>query len=141
MGSDNDDSTGMNTTQRKLPASGPEKLLPFTEELFDRQEEKAARILWSIPETKSPRKSDLSRVFAESSEDANYRTIDRILPKLDAKKSLMRLYDPETPFVLVDPTEVERKPTKNTDYVGRLSDGVRLWGSGRSSSPNPTAVG
>jgi hypothetical protein len=118
--------TDMNTTQRKLPF-GPEKLSPFTEELFDREEEKAARILWSILETQSPRKSDLSQVFGEkSSEGANYRTIDRVLPKLDAKKALLRLYDPETPFVLVDPTEIERKQAKNTDYVGRLSDGKTL---------------
>ncbi len=98
----------MTTVQRKLPF-GPEKLVPFTEELFDREEEKAARILWSILESRSPRKSDWSQVFSESSEGANYRTIDRTLPKLDAKKALMRLYDPEVPFVLVDPTEIERR--------------------------------
>jgi hypothetical protein len=115
----------MATKQRYLPF-GPEKLVPFTEELFDRQEEKAARILWSVLETRSPRKSDWSQVFSESSEGANYRTIDRALPKLDTKKALMRLYDPESPFVLVDPTEIERKQAKNTDYVGRLSDGKTL---------------
>ena len=38
----------------------------------------------------------------------------------------MRLYDPESPFVLVDPTEIERPQAKNTDYVGRLSDGKTL---------------
>lgn len=115
----------MTTTQRKLPF-GPEKLLPFTEELFDREEEKAARILWSILETQSPRKSDWSQVFSASSEGANYRTIDRTLPKLDARKALMRLYDPESPFVLVDPTEMERTQAKSTEYVGRLSDGETL---------------
>lgn len=115
----------MTITQRKLPF-GPEKLLPFTEGLFDREEEKAARILWSILETQSPRKSDWSQVFSESSEGANYRTIDRTLPGLDASKALMRLYDPESPFVLVDPTEMERRQAKKTDYVGRLSDGKSL---------------
>ncbi len=116
----------MTTTQRQLPF-GPEKLLPFTEELFDREEEKAARILFSILESRSPRKSDWSQVFSEkSSEGADYRTIDRVLPKLEAKKALMRLYDPESPFVLVDPTEMERPQAKNTDYVGRLSDGKTL---------------
>lgn len=115
----------MTTTQRQLPG-GPENLLPFTEGLFDREEEKAARILWSILETRSPRKSDWSQVFSDSSEGANYRAIDRALPKLDAKKALMRLYDPESPFVLVDPTEMERKQAKRTDYVGRLSDGKTL---------------
>ncbi len=115
----------MATTQRNLPF-GPEKLLPFTNELFDREEEKAARILFSILETRSPRKSDWSQVFSESSEAANYRTIDRALPKLEPKKALMRLYDPESPFVLVDPTEMERKQAKKTGYVGRLSDGKTL---------------
>lgn len=115
----------MVTIQRHLPF-GPEKLVPFTEGLFDREEVKAARILWSILETRSPRKSDWSQVFSDSSEGANYRTIDRALPKLDAKTALMRLYDPRSPFVLVDPTEIERKQAKNTDYVGRLSDGKTL---------------
>jgi hypothetical protein len=115
----------MATTQRHLPF-GPEKLVPFTTEIFDREEEKAARILHSILETQSPRKSDWSQVFSESSEAANYRTIDRTLPKLEPKKALMRLYDPESPFVLVDPTEIERKQAKNTDYVGRLSDSKTL---------------
>jgi hypothetical protein len=115
----------MTTTQRLLPF-GPEELLPFTTELFDREEEKAARILYSILETQSPRKSDWSQVFSESSEASNYRTIDRVLPKLEPKKALMRLYDPESPFVLVDPTEIERKQAKKTDYVGRLSDGKTL---------------
>lgn len=115
----------MNATQRQLPF-GPEKLVPFTEGLFDREEEKAARILWSILESRSPRKSDWSQVFSESSEGANYRTIDRVLPKLEPKKALMRLYDPESPFVLVDPTEIERKQAKSTNYVGRLSDGKTL---------------
>jgi Transposase DDE domain len=123
------DSSGRNgdmaTTQRHLPF-GPQKLLPFTTEIFDREEEKAARILHSILETQSPRKSDWSQVFSASSEASNYRTIDRVLPKLEPKKALMRLYDPESPFVLVDPTEIERKQAKNTDYVGRLSDGKTL---------------
>lgn len=115
----------MDTAQKQLPF-GPEALIPFTEELFDREEEKAARILFAILETRSPRKSDWSQVFSESSEGANYRTIDRALPKLEPKTALMRLYDPESPFVLVDPTEIERKQAKSTEYVGRISDGKTL---------------
>jgi hypothetical protein len=126
MSSDSSGRNGhMTTTQRHLPF-GPEKLVPFTQELFDREEEKAARILYSILETQSPRKSDWSQVFSESSEGSNYRTIDRVLPKLEPNKALMRLYDPKSPFVLVDPTEIERPQAKNTDYVGRLSDGKTL---------------
>src|SRR5215210_3890322 len=120
----------MATIQRNLPF-GPEKLVPFTNELFDREEDKAARILFSILETRSPRKSDWSQVFSESSEGANYRTIDRALPKLDAKKALMmRLYDPESPFVLVDPTERwnESRPRKRA--TSDASPMARRWASG-----------
>src|SRR3954468_21874864 len=107
----------MDTAQKQLPF-GPEALIPFTEKLFDREEEKAARILFAILQTRSPRKSDWSQVFSESSEGANYRTIDRTLPRLDAENALMRLYDPDTSFVLVDPTEIERKQAKNTELRG-----------------------
>ncbi len=48
------------------------------------------------------------------------------MPKPDAKTALMRLYDPECFFILVDPTEIERKQAKNTEYVGRISDGKTL---------------
>jgi hypothetical protein len=122
----------MDTTQKHLPFD-PDALVPFSKELFDREEEKAARILWSILETQSPRKSDWSQVFSESSEGANYRTIDRALTKLDAKMALMRLYDPESPFVLVDPTEIERKQSASRlrapSTWGAFPTG-RLWGSG-----------
>lgn len=76
-----------------------------------------------------------------ASEGTNYRTIDRVLPKLEPKVALMRLFDPDdVPFVLVDPTEIERLQAKNTSYyVGRLSDGKTVGGSGPSSSPSPTA--
>ncbi len=80
----------MTTIQRQLPF-GPEKLVPFTEGLFDREEEKAARTLWSILENRSPRKSDWSQVFSESSEGANYLTIDRVLPELEVGNTLMSL--------------------------------------------------
>ena len=46
----------MTTKQRQL-LFGLEKPVPFTEELFDREEEKAARVLHSILEGRSPRKS------------------------------------------------------------------------------------
>jgi hypothetical protein len=76
-----------------------------------------------------------------ASEGTNYRTIDRVLPKLEPKVALMRLFDPDdVPFVLIDPTEIERLQAKNTSYyVGRLSDGKTVGGSGPSSSPSPTA--
>jgi hypothetical protein len=54
----------MTTKQRQL-LFVPEELVPFTEELFDREEEKAACVLWSILESRSPRKSDWRQVFNE----------------------------------------------------------------------------
>ncbi len=127
----------MATILRNLPF-GPEQLVPFTNELFDREEETAAppRILFiSILQTRSPpRKSDWSQVFFESAvEGANYRTIDRALPKkLDAKKALMRLYDPESPFVLVDPTASARSNASRprTPATSDASPMARRWASG-----------
>ncbi len=125
----------MATIHRNLPF-GPEKLVPFTNELFDREEETAApRILFSILQTRSPpRKSDWSQVFSESAvEGANYRTIDRVLPKkLDAKKALMRLYDPESPFVLVDPTASARSNASRprTPATSDAFPMARRWASG-----------
>ena len=82
----------MATKHRQLPF-GPEKLVPFTEELFDRQEEeeKAARVLFSILEAPALlyARATGARSFSESSEGANYRTIDRVLPKLDATKKAL----------------------------------------------------
>lgn len=42
---------------------------------------------------------------------------------LESERLLHRLIDPETPFVLVDPTEIPRPKAKHTRYVGRLKDG------------------
>ncbi len=112
--------------------------MPFTNELFDREVETAAppRILFSILQTRSPpRKSDWSQVFFESAvEGANYRTIDRALPKkLDAKKALMRLYDdPESPFVLVDSTASARSNASRprTPTTSDASPMARRWAFG-----------
>ena len=126
MSSDRDDNGDMDTTQKHLPFD-PDALVPFSKELFDREEKKAARILWSILETRSPRKSDRSQVFPESSEGANHRTIDRALRKLDTKMALMRLYDPERVRSCWSTLPIiERKRAKSTEYVRRLSDGKTL---------------
>ena len=70
----------------------------LTEELFDREEEKSVRILFSVLKTRSPRKSDWSQVFSDSSEGANYHTIDGALPKLVAQ---LREEDPGEPDLLL----------------------------------------
>ncbi|WP_135257368.1 transposase [Thermus caldilimi] len=115
---------------RSLPF-GPEALRPFVSPLLDawleRHEEKVARLLWAILASGSARKSDWARAYRqEATEEANYKAIDRLLPLLEPQRYLLRLLDPKTPFLLVDPTEVPRPQAKRTPYVGRLSDGKTL---------------
>jgi Transposase DDE domain len=106
--------------QRTLPF-GPEALLPFARELFNHHEDNAARLMWSILETRSPRKSDWSRAWSDTlGEDSSYRAIDRAIAQLRPKQALNRLFDPSVPFVLVDPTVIERPQAKKTPYVGEL---------------------
>jgi hypothetical protein len=77
-----------------------------------------------------------------ASEGTNYRTIDRVLPKLEPKVALMRLFDPdEVPFVLVDPTQIERlcklRTPPTTRAPQRRQDRGGFWTV--SSSPSPAA--
>lgn len=65
-------------------------------------------------------------MFPESSNSANYRTIERVLSKLEANRVPMRLYDSDSPVILIDSTDKERSQAKNADYVGYLSDGKTL---------------
>jgi hypothetical protein len=102
------------------------KLELFVEELVDNHEAETAQLLWAILETRSPRKSDWAQVYGEGNEDSNYKRIERIWPYLEPELALRRLYDPQSQYVLVDATEIEREDAKRTSYVGRLSDGKTL---------------
>ncbi|TFU13981.1 IS4/IS5 family transposase [Thermus tengchongensis] len=100
---------------------------PLLDAWLERHEEKVARLLWAILASGSARKSDWARAYRqEATEEANYKAIDRLLPLLEPQRYLLRLLDPKTPFLLVDPTEVPRPQAKRTPYVGRLSDGKTL---------------
>ncbi|MCL0084467.1 hypothetical protein M1N82_02885 [Dehalococcoidia bacterium] len=50
----------------------------------------------------------------EGSSEANYKTIQRFLDSSDPKQALKRLYWEETPYVIGDPTDIERYQARNT---------------------------
>jgi len=97
----------------------------FTDQCFDRDSEKAAGIVKGIPDSRSPRISDVSHTMKGSSSDSNYRSIHRFPGRNDTKEALQRLYDDESPYVIGDPTEIQRPQAKNTEYVGKLQGDVR----------------
>jgi len=91
----------------------------FADQCFDRESEKASRIIKGILDARSPRISDISNEM-DGNPDANYKTIQRFLSDNDPKEALHRLYDEESPYVLGDPTDIERTQAKKTGYVGKL---------------------
>ena len=96
----------------------------FTEYLFDRQDQakKSARIMQAILEARSPRLTDISHRMP-GNPTANYKEIQRFLDQADPKEALLRLFQVDAPFVIGDPTEIERPQAKKTAYVGTLKDG------------------
>jgi len=96
----------------------------FTSECFDEEKEgkKAARILKGILDARSPRISDISHAV-EGSPEANYKAIQRFLNSSDPRRSLNRLYWEQAPFIIGDPTDIERHQARKTEYVGKLKDG------------------
>ena len=93
----------------------------FTDQCFDRDNDKAARIVKGILDAKSPRISDISNEM-DDKPDANYKTIQRFLDNNDPRDAIHRLYDEDSSFVLCDPTDIERLQAKKTKYVGKLKD-------------------
>ena len=93
----------------------------FTDQCFDRDTQKAASIIKGILDAHSPRISDISNAM-EGNSDANYKTIQRFIDKNDPKEALQRFYDADSPFILGDPTDIQRPQAKKTEYVGKLKD-------------------
>jgi len=93
----------------------------FTDQCFDRESEKAAEIIKGILDAHSPRISDIFNAM-EGNSDANYKAIQRFIDKNDPKEAVHRFYDSDSPFVLGDPTDIERLQAKKTDYVGKLKN-------------------
>ncbi len=96
----------------------------FTDQCLDRESEKGASIIKGILEAQSPRISDISNEM-EGNPDANYKTIQRFIDKIEPKESLHRLYNEDAPFVIGDPTDIERPAAYRTDYVGKLKNSKR----------------
>jgi hypothetical protein len=96
----------------------------FAQYLFDRQDQakKAAGIMQGILEARSPRLSDISQRMP-GNPVASYKAIQRFMEQADPKAALHRLFQEDAPFVIGDPTEIERPQAKKTAYVGTLKDG------------------
>ena len=75
------------------------KIKRFTDQCFDRESEKGASIIKGILEARSPRLSDISNEM-EGNPDANYKTIQRFIDKVELKESLHRLYNEDSPYVI-----------------------------------------
>jgi hypothetical protein len=103
------------------------EIISFTNELFNDewQSEKAARIIKAILEVHSPRIADIALAM-KGDVRANDKMIHRFLKDTDTKEALNRLYFEATPFVIGDPTEIERSQATKLPYVGWLKDGKTL---------------
>jgi len=99
-------------------------IFEFAKQLFDDQNttKKASQIMEGILQAQSPRITDIADKMP-GKEASNYKKIQRFLKQEDISTNLKRLFNEETEFVIVDPTEIERPGAKKTEYVGTLSDG------------------
>ena len=100
----------------------------YSDQLFTGKLEakKAAPILKAILDSQSSRISQIAQHMGGSSAEANAKAIHRWLQDGDPEIALMRLYNDDTPYVIVDVTEVKRPQAKRTKYVGVLKDGKTL---------------
>ncbi|MFH1638848.1 MAG: hypothetical protein ABIB93_00790 [Chloroflexota bacterium] len=96
----------------------------FTNELFDQPKEanKASLILKGILDAHSSRISEISNTM-KGKPETNYKTIQRFLDKNEPLELLNRLYYEQSPFVIADPTNIERPQAKKIRYVGKLEGG------------------
>jgi len=102
-----------------------DNIKPFTDQCFDRENDKAAHIVKGILDAKSPRISDISNAM-DGNPDANYKTIQRFLDTNDPRENLHRLFNEDTQFIIGDPTEIHRPQAKKTKYVGKVGKGKKL---------------
>jgi len=85
----------------------------FTDQCFDRDNDKVASIIKGILDAKSPRISDISNAM-DGNPDANYKMIQRFLDKNDPRENINRLFNEASSIVIDDPTEIERSQAKKT---------------------------
>ena len=86
----------------------------FTDQCFDKENDKVAKIVKGILDAKSPRISDISNEMS-GNPDANYKIIQRFLDKNDPRENLHRLFNDDERFIIGDPTEIYR-PQANKIY-------------------------
>lgn len=101
------------------------RILPFMQGLFasEKLARPAAAMVSGLLQARSPRLSDIAEHMA-GTPAANYKAIQRFLRQVDLPALLWRLLPADAPFVIGDPTEIERPHATRTAYVGTLSDGV-----------------
>jgi len=97
----------------------------FTDQCFDKENDRVAKIVKGILDAKSPRISDISNTM-EGNPDANYKMIQRFLDNNDPRENLHRLFNEDEKFVIGDPTEIHRLQAKKTEYVGEVGKGKKL---------------
>lgn len=100
------------------------QIFQFAQLLFDTAEvaRQATPILKAILDAQSARQSEIAQKMRGKPE-ANYKQLQRFMQKVDAKQTLLRLFQAEAPFVLGDVTELPRPQAYRTSYVGTLKDG------------------
>jgi len=97
----------------------------FTDQCFDRDNDKATLIVKGILDAKSPRISDISNAM-DGNPDANYKMIQRFLDNNDPRENIHRLFNEDSSIVIGDPTEMERLQAKKTEYVGEIGEDKKL---------------
>lgn len=100
------------------------QIFQFAQLLFDTDDvaRHATPILKAILDAQSARQSEIAQKM-RGNPDANYKQLQRFMQKVDAKQTLLRLFQAEVPFVLGDVTELPRPQAYRTSYVGTLKDG------------------
>jgi hypothetical protein len=98
--------------------------LRFMQKVFDSLQvaRRAAEIAKAILEAKSLRMTEIA-AHMPGSMDAAYKRLTRFLHQVDPRELLWRFCPPQAPFLIADPTEIERPQAYRTPYVGILKDG------------------
>jgi hypothetical protein len=71
----------------------------FTDQCFDRKNDKAVQIVKGILDARSPRISDISHKM-DGNPDANYKTIQRFLDNNAPRENLHGLFNEATEFII-----------------------------------------
>ncbi|MCC7161962.1 MAG: transposase [Anaerolineae bacterium] len=100
------------------------QIFRFAQMLFDTDAvaRQVTPILKAILDAQSARLSEIAQKM-RGTPAANYKHLQRFMQNVDAKETLLRLFQADAPFVLGDVTELPRPQAYRTPYVGKLKDG------------------